>query len=228
MKISCILTSYNRPTLIRQALQSIQDQTHQNYQLIVVDDSTKMDIFEVMRGFKFPESTVIQSSVKSEDRAKVNRLGININLGLSKVKGDVVCYLADDDYYFPTWFDKLSRHFDAYIEHQVGYGILKFSESMEMDLKEDGTFRFPGDIVNEPMGVLDHNQVAHRRFDPPQLWQESVGTIMNVDGWFFSQLANLYQFHPINAWAAVKRLHAKNLQQHVSEYQGGKLDDLRE
>lgn len=228
MKISCILTSYNRPTFIRQALRSVLEQTHQDYQLIVVDDSTKMNIFEVMAPFKFTHSITIHNTVRAEERSKVNRLGVNVNIGLKNAIGDVVCYLADDDYYFPTWFEQLNRFFELNPEKQVGYGILKFSESMEMELGEFGTMRFPGGIVKEPMGVLDHNQVAHRRFDPPQLWQESVGTVMNVDGWFFSQLANLHDFHPINAWAAVKRLHSKNLQNHVSQYQGGKLDDLRE
>jgi spore maturation protein CgeD len=228
MKITCILASYNRPTLIRQALQSVLDQTHQDYQLIVVDDSTKMNIFEIMGPYKFTESLTIHNIVKPEERSKVNRLGININIGLKNARGDVICYLADDDYYFPTWFEKLNRFFEENPDKQVAYGILKYSESMMMELEEQGTFRFPGDIVKEPMGILDHNQVAHRRFDPPQLWQEGVGTVMNVDGWFFSQIANEHDFHPINAWAAVKRLHGKNLQGSVSMYQGGKMDDLRE
>lgn len=228
MKISCILTSYNRPTLVRQALKSVAEQTHRDFQLIVIDDSTKMSIFPIVDEFKFPQSTVCVTPVSAQERAKTNRLGVNVNWGLRQAKGDVICYLADDDYYFPTWFEHLNRFFTENPEKQVAYGILKFSESMEMELEEAGMFRFPGGIVKEPMGILDHNQVAHRRFDPPQLWQESVGTVMNVDGWFFSQLANTYDFHPINAWAAVKRLHSKNLQNHVSLYQGGQMDDLRE
>jgi spore maturation protein CgeD len=228
MKISCILASYNRPTLIRQALQSIQDQTHPDYELIVVDDSSKMDIFEVAKGFKFTHSKIMHLPVKPEDRAKVNRLGVNINIGLAHATGDLICYLADDDYYFPTWFEKASRYFETHSLVQVGFGILKYSESREMVLAEMGEIRFWDEIIKDPMGRLDHNQVIHRRFDPIQKWQEGVGTEMSVDGWFFSQLANFHDFHPINAWAAVKRLHGKNLQNHVSLYQSGKMDDLRE
>ena len=228
MKISCILASYNRPTFVRQALRSVQDQTHENYELIVVDDSTKMDIFEVTRGFKFSNSKIMHIPVRPEDRAKVNRLGVNINIGLIHATGDLVCYLADDDYYFPTWFERANSYFELHPDVQVGFGILKYSSSLEMELQEHGEFRFWDEIIRDPMGRLDHNQVIHRRFDPIQAWQESIGTVMNVDGWFFSQLANYHAFHPINAWAAVKRLHSKNLQGSVSDYQAGKLDDLRE
>lgn len=228
MKITCILTSYNRPTFVRQALRSIQDQTHKDYQLLVADDSTKMGIGEILREFQFPELEWTHEDVTPEQRKDVNRLGVNINKALPRATGDLICYLSDDDYFFPTWFEKASAYFEAHPEVQVGFGILKYSESMAMDLAESGTVNFMNEIIRDPMGRLDHNQVIHRRFDPIQKWQEGVGTVMNVDGWFFSQLANFHDFHPINAWAAVKRLHGKNLQSYVSEYQAGKLDDLRE
>lgn len=228
MKISCILTSYNRPTLVRQALKSIQDQTHKDYQLLIMDDSSKMDIGEILREFNFTNLEWTHEDVTPEQRKTVNRLGININKALPCATGDLICYLSDDDYYFPTWFEKASAYFETHPEVQVGFGILKYWELPTMDFSEHGSINFMNEIVKDPMGRLDHNQVIHRRFDPIQRWQESVGTVMNVDGWFFNQIANYHDFHPINAWAAVKRLHNKNLQGCISEYQSGKLDDLRE
>lgn len=228
MLISCIVASYNRPTFLRQALKSIQDQTHKEYEVILVDDSTKMDVFSIAREFKFPNLHIFHQDVAPEERKLVNRLGVNINAGLFWAGGELICYLADDDYYFPAWFEKASAYFEAHPAVQVGFGILKYSTSREMDIAEMGEIRYWDEIIKDPMGRLDHNQVIHRRFDPIQKWQEGIGTEMNVDGWFFSQLANLYPFHPINAWAAVKRLHDKNLQNSVSLYQSGQLNDLRE
>jgi spore maturation protein CgeD len=233
MKISCILASYNRPTLVRQALKSIEDQTFHDFQLIVVDNSTKMDMTDLLRILAEFQGLLVKTLIlrwipTNEERAGINALGKSVNIGLKHATGDLICYLADDDYYFPTWFEKANKYFEEHPEVQVGFGILKYSSSNEMELQEQGEFRWWDEVINDPMGRLDHNQVIHRRFDPPQLWQEGAGTVMNVDGWFFSQLANNYSFHPINAWAAVKRLHPKNLQGCVSDYQAGKLDDLRE
>jgi glycosyltransferase involved in cell wall biosynthesis len=228
VKISCILASFNRPTFLRQALKSVVDQTHKDYQLVVVDDSTKMNIFEIMPQFEFTESVVIHENVSASARARVSRLGVNINTGLEHATGDVIVYLADDDYYFPGWFEAVSRFFESHPDVKVGFGILKYSSSLEMDLAECGEIRFWNEVVNPSERLLDHNQVAHRRFDPPQKWQEGLGTESNSDFWFFTQIANEHAFHPINSFAAVKRLHGKNLQNSISLYQSGKMDDLRE
>jgi spore maturation protein CgeD len=229
VKVSCILASYNRPTFLRQALKSIQDQTHKDYQLVLVDDSTKMNVFDIVKDFEFTESITIHQDVRAEDRAKVNRLGVNVNKGLASAKGDLICYLGDDDYLFPTWFEKASAYFEkAHPCVSVAFGILKYSESREMDLSEHGEIRWWDEIIKDPMGRLDHNQVIHRRFDPFERWSENIGTEMSVDGWYFDRLARLYDFHPINAFAAVKRLHAKNLQNSIPLYQSGQMDDLRE
>lgn len=228
MKISCIIASYNRPKFLREALQSIVSQSHQDYQLIIVDDSTQMNIFDVVADFKFTESVVIHENVSAAARAKVSRLGVNINTGLEHVTGDLVCYLGDDDAYFPTWFERMSLYFEGNPGTKVGFGILKYCQD-KLDFSESGEIRFWNEVIDDPSEkLLDHNQVCHRRFDPPQKWQEGLGTEGNADFWFFTQIANEHAFAPINAWAAVKRLHGKNLQNCIPLYQGGKMDDLRE
>lgn len=228
MKITCIIASYNRPKFLREALKSIVNQTHKDYQVVIVDDSTKMNVFDVVREFDFTESRVIHERVSAEERAKTNRLGTNINLGLRHATGDIICYLADDDAYFPTWFEKLSDYFETHPDVQVGFGILKYCQDV-LDFAESGEIRFWSEVIPDPsVKLLDHNQVAHRRWDPPQKWQENLGTESNVDYWFFTQIANFHKFYPIDAWAAIKRLHSKNLQNNISLYQSGKMDDLRE
>lgn len=228
MKISCILASFNRPTFLRQALKSVENQSHKDYQLIVVDDSTQMNIFDIVPEFKFTESVVIHEQVSATARAKVNRLGTNINIALEHVTGDLVCYLGDDDAYFPTWFERMSRYFEENPGTKVAFGILKYCQDV-LDFTEAGEIRFWNEVIHDPSEkLLDHNQVCHRRFDPPQKWQEGLGTEGNSDFWFFTQIANEHVFGPINAWAAVKRLHSKNLQNSIPLYQSGEMDDLRE
>ncbi len=213
--------------MLREALKSIADQTHRDYQLIVVDDSSRINAFDAVREFDFPESRVIHERVSPEERAQVNRLGVNINKGLRHATGDVITYLADDDAYFPGWFAAVSDHFEKHPDHQVAFGVLKYCRD-EIDFSETGETRFWDETIYDPMGKLDHNQVIHRRFDPPVKWLENLGSETNSDGWFFNQLAISHPFHPISSWAAVKRIHSKNLQGSVSLYQSGQMSDLRE
>lgn len=227
MKISCILTSFNRPRMLREALQSLERQTHRDFQVILVDDSNAMNVFDVIKDFEFPECVTVHENVPAGDRKKCNRLGVNVNAGLGRVTGDIVAYLADDDAYFPGWFSAVSDYFERHKNVSVAFGILKYCQD-ELDFSEAGEIRFWNEMIPDPMGRLDHNQVVHRRFDPIRKWSENIGTEMNVDGWFFNELAAVHQFYPINAWAAVKRLHSKNLQNSIPLYQSGMMNDLRE
>jgi spore maturation protein CgeD len=228
MKISCILTSFNRPTLVQQALKGVADQGYKDYELLIVDDSTIFDVRRLVDRFHFPSVQVTHFGITSAERAAKNRLGVNINHALLQAKGDLVCYLADDDYYFPDWFEKAAEFFSKDKYAHVGFGSLIYSSSSHMDFSQTGTVRFYNHLITNPAGKLDHNQVIHRRRGQTILWPESADSVSNSDGLFFSELAKDHTFFPIHASAAVKRLHSKNLQNHLEELGQGKLDNLRD
>jgi glycosyltransferase involved in cell wall biosynthesis len=228
MKISCLLTCYNRPSFVRQALKSVQDQTHSDYELIVLDESTIYDIRPVVAEFKFPDHQVHHFEVADVQRKTQNRLSININFGLARVKGDLIVYLCDDDFLYPNWFADISAYFGAHPDRQVAFGKLSYTNSLEMEYPEGGYIRYFNEIVPVPGGLLDHNQVAHRRFAKPYLWPEEVCYLNAPDGTFFNVVAKDHQFYPIEVFAAVKRGHSKCLQRNLGELMSGGDLGLRE
>lgn len=231
MKISCILVSYNRPRWCRQAIKSIADQTHKDYQLIVIDESTVFDIHEAVKEFPLTEATVRKHHVLPEERKIQNRLSINLNIALQLVTGDLVCFLADDDYYYPTWFEHASAYFEAHPEIQAAYGKLVYSDSPEMVFTTEPApvnIRYFKGPIKDPFDRLDHNQVMHRRFTPPFRWPETLGTVGGPDAYYFREVSKDHVFYAIDAWAAVKRVHHKNLQSSLNEYMSGAIDGIRE
>lgn len=228
LKVTCILTSYNRPTWVRQALDSLQAQTHRNFELLVFDDSTKIDIRRILSEFKLPVAHVETTKLTMQERRSVNRLSININRGLGIAKGDLICFLADDDYYFPGWFEAAARFFSENPSVNVGYGKLIFSTSAARDYSPHGEMLYPGGVVKEPYERVDHNQVIHRPFPVPYQWPETFTTLRNPDAHYFRNIAKDHLFYPIDAMAAVKRLHEKNLQKTTKDLFTGKADGLRE
>lgn len=219
MLVSCILTSCNRPRFIRQALKSIQDQTWLDYELVVMDDSDPelLDVRKAVSEFRFPEVQVHVAKAAPEERASINRLAIQINAGLERVTGDLVCYLPDDDFLFPDWFEQGARFFAGRNEVLQAYGALHYTSSPDMDFTQTNGVRFPGRPVACALGVLDHSQVMHRRRRPPLLWPTGPETLKEPDGFFFRELAKSGPFYPImTACASVKRLHEKCLQRSAS------------
>ncbi len=227
-KISCILTSFNRPRMVRQALKSVKDQTHQDYELIIMDDSSIFDIYPVVAEFGFKDVTVSHTDVTPERRASENRCGININRGLEIARGDIVCYLCDDDFFYPTWFAAVA----SFLTHpgiNVCYGRLFFTHSAEMDFPAGGPCIWPGHPIFDPYAVLDHNQVAHRRFDPPFKWPETIDLLGIPDGTYFRTVARAGNpFYQLDTPAVVKRKHSKSIHAAPAEITEGRAENARE
>lgn len=231
MKVTCILTSYNRPNWIRQSLRSIAEQTHKDVQLIIMDESTTFDIYEAAGEFPIQEVVIRKFHVTQLQRKSQNRLGMNLNVGLTLATGDLVCFLADDDYFYPTWFEKAVAHFAANPEVKAAYGKLVYSDSSEMvftDQPAPCNLRFFKGPLADPFNRIDHNQAIHRRFKVPFRWPESLSTVGGPDAHYFRGIAKKHLFYPIPEWAAVKRVHKKNLQSCMGEYMSGSIDGPRE
>lgn len=231
MKVSCIISSYNRPRWLRQSIRSIVEQSHKDYQIVVIDESTMFDIYEVLKEFDLSECVVRKHVVTQEQRSRQNRLSINLNVGLALADGDLICFLADDDYYYPTWFEKAAAFFSEFPEVQAAYGKLVYSDSPEMVFTESPAqcnLRFFKGPLQDPFNRLDHNQAIHRKFDPPFQWPEDMGALGGPDAFYFREVATKHLFYPIDAWAAVKRVHSKNLQCALDQYKAGMIDESRE
>lgn len=231
LKITCILTSYNRPKMIRQALKSVADQTHKNYELLIFDDSTAFDIMRVVSEFQFPSLQVHHTVINAEERRARGRLGVNCNHGLYLAQGDLVCFLCDDDYYYPNWFEHAAGYFekDVNLDKRVGFGALSYSSKPEMEFPVYGFGIWHERPIVAPGNRIDHNQVMHRRFNPPFKWPEDFASTAAPDSVYFSSLAEAgHTFYPIEAYAVVKRQHTKNLQNTVAEIGTPTGEGLRE
>jgi teichuronic acid biosynthesis glycosyltransferase TuaG len=99
--VSIITPSFNSEKFIAGTIQSVQNQTHQNWEMIIVDDcSTDQTV------------SVIQQFVKNDDRIRLFQLDKNSGAGiaretaLSKAKGDYIAFLDADDLWKPLKLEK--------------------------------------------------------------------------------------------------------------------------
>lgn len=111
--VSVIVPTYNRPERLQVALSSVQAQTYQDFEIIVVNDGT-LDVSEVVAPLnKDGRITTIR-----HDR---NRgLAAARNTGLRAAKGTYIAYLDDDDTYLPDHLETLVTALRSG-EHKVAY-----------------------------------------------------------------------------------------------------------
>jgi len=87
---SVIIPTYNRAQLVGRAIRSVLNQTHQDFELIVIDDASTDITKDVIKGFK--DSRIRYIRLKSNRGAYAAR-----NIGLRVAKGEFVAFLDDDD-----------------------------------------------------------------------------------------------------------------------------------
>ncbi|WP_243373875.1 glycosyltransferase family 2 protein [Geotalea sp. SG265] len=99
--ISVIIPVYNCETFIGDAISSVQAQTMQDFEIVVVNDgSTDRTL------------AVVESMARQDERIKVvsqensGKPSIARNVGIRHSSGEYLCFLDGDDFYLPTKLEK--------------------------------------------------------------------------------------------------------------------------
>ena len=102
--ISVIIPTFNRPLLLSRAIKSVLNQTYNNFEIIVVNDSrSEDDVKNIIKGFN--DSKIHYLTNKRKKGGNGAR-----NTGVLFSSGKYVAFLDDDD----TWFtDKLLLQYNA-------------------------------------------------------------------------------------------------------------------
>jgi glycosyltransferase involved in cell wall biosynthesis len=92
--ISVIIPTYNRMRSIGRAVQSVLDQTFQNFEIIVVDDGSSDATDELLKSFNDPRIHILKHL--QNQGASAAR-----NTGMKEAKGDYIAFLDSDDAWYP-------------------------------------------------------------------------------------------------------------------------------
>lgn len=99
--VSVLISTYNRPQTLPVAVASALNQTYPNIEVIVVRDGGK-PVREVLAPF------LDDSRLKFIDRSINRGKPYSFNEALQQVRGEFICYLDDDDLYYPFHIELLA------------------------------------------------------------------------------------------------------------------------
>ena len=129
MKFSVIIPLYNKAPYIRKALESVFAQTYNDYEVIVVDDGSTDDscaiadkiVREAMGNglWAIDEETNCQSPIANRLMLlKQQNSGVSAarNNGVAQAKGDYIAFLDADDWWEPTFLEKMAQLIEDYPE----------------------------------------------------------------------------------------------------------------
>lgn len=109
--ISVIITTCKRSDKIKNAIESVLNQTYKNLEIIVVDDNfdykeERLKTSEIVKKYKNIKYITNESQLGGS---------LSRNVGIKECSGNVICFLDDDDEYLPTRIEKM---YDCYKIHK--------------------------------------------------------------------------------------------------------------
>lgn len=114
--VSIIMPAHNAEKYIRQSIQSVINQSYQNWELIITDDASTDRTIEVIESFK-------------EDRIKILKLTQNAgaavarNASIERAKGDFMAFLDSDDLWHK---DKLAKQIAFMQENEISFSSTEY------------------------------------------------------------------------------------------------------
>ncbi len=94
--VSVIVRTYRRKESLRKTLKSLSAQTYKNFEVIVVEDGQDLSS-DVTNSFKN-----VMNITHNATNTPIGR-GAVANTGLGLAKGEYMCFLDDDDFYYPDY-----------------------------------------------------------------------------------------------------------------------------
>lgn len=142
-KVSIIMPTYNRANYIVETINSIQQQTYQNWELIIVDDGSDDDTEEIIAQLKDERIQFY----------KAGRIAINgkiKNFGVKKASGEFIAFIDSDDLWHHEKLEKqilsLQQYPDAGFSMTGGYNFRKSGEPIDFFYKQTTGLKY-GDIL---------------------------------------------------------------------------------
>jgi glycosyltransferase involved in cell wall biosynthesis len=104
---SIVVPTYNRSDLITETIKSIQNQTYENWECIVVDDGSTDNTKEVVRQIANGDNRVKYVFQKNAERSAAR------NNGIKNSCGKYICFLDSDDRFLPRNLEVLKQYIES-------------------------------------------------------------------------------------------------------------------
>lgn len=197
-QVSVIIPTYNRAHLVGRAVQSVLNQTYQNFEVIVVDDGSVDNTEEVVKNFN--------NEIIRYIRHKENGGGAAArNTGIREAEGEYIAFLDDDDEWLPEKLKKqISLFDDKSSELGVVYaGLIRVDETGEyvgkqhicvpdIHVPEKRGWIYEDLLLKDYVGTTSTVLVKKECFEKVGLFDESFSGAEDWDMWI--RIAKIYQF----------------------------------
>lgn len=130
--VSIVIRTCNRPDTLRETLKCLRHQTYKHFEVVVIEDGAATA--EAMIKAEFADLPIRYFATGTN----VGR-GRAGNIGIEKALGEYVCFLDDDDFYYP---DYLELHLSKFMENSDIDLVISSTMASETEVQSRSPYIF--------------------------------------------------------------------------------------
>lgn len=116
---SVIIPTYNRAHLLPMAIESVLQQSFEDFEIVISNGGSTDNTGEVVKQFSDPRIKYFESAARLS-------VGDNYQTGLENASGEYITFLSDDDAYTPALLQTVKRAIDLEGAEIVGYQYCRY------------------------------------------------------------------------------------------------------
>ncbi len=205
--VSVVIPSYNQAEYLKQALNSLIDQTYQNWEAVVVNDGSTDNTKEVMDFYA-------KKDLRIRPFSKPNG-GITsaLNEGVEHCRGEFFCWLSSDDLFYP---EKIQAQVEAFNNLSEDYALVYGSfdllqeETQKLDIQPFAEPIIPGSEFPEALkfDFIDGCTIMIRMEVMREVGAFNPFYRHSQDMELWIRIASRgYRFHLLNKKLTIRRIH---------------------
>lgn len=217
-KVSVIIPTYNRANFIGETIQSVLDQTFQDFEIIVVDDGSTDNTKEIIESFIKKSGKIKYLYEKNSGTCAAPR-----NVGFYNSTGKYLCFLDSDDLWLPEKLQKQIDFFKNSGNEKLGFidcGTLIINEHGK-EIKNNYNFpKYQGNVYKDFLKynfVLSPGSVLIKRsvLENIGLFDENLPSAEDWELWI--RISKKYEFASLKEPLFKYRVHINNLTSAVAK-----------
>ena len=214
--ISVCMPNHNYERFIRESIESVLNQTYENFELIIIDDCSTDNSVNIIKSYKDPRIKFHQNEPNMGGYRTANK-------AISLAKGDLIAILHTDDKYGPHFLEEIVKAYNKFPHHKVFVTAIYNQDSLLGNLFPDYPFKTEGIVSQKevltrlayenPIGN-GINVVVHKdALDKNDFYNLEYKYAADHD--LYMRLAQQYDFIYINKPLTYYRRHEINLTNRV-------------
>ncbi len=154
--VSIIIDNYNYANFVHKAIESALDQTYPNIEVIVVDDGSTDESWNIITSYA---DRVL--AIRKENGGQSSAL----NAGFAASNGDIICFLDSDDIFLPN---KIARIIELFEDPDIGWCFhpLRYTKYIDAETEQFIAHYPPSPSDKSPCKIDFRSEIIERAKHP--------------------------------------------------------------